>query len=435
MKKRCGGRGKFNNGGMSLVEVIVAIVVLSVAVIPVLYTFVYSTRQNIYAKERQRAVAVAQTIMENFKSGSVAEIDEQLVNGTFPVGTGAGMTYTVAGSLPNRDYTIEGITYESAAYKATITLRSHGGGLAEHVLTEFTDMNPYSDAVYQSDLVDVDPVADEKIFDAVLREWNGKESTPEEPGTRDITEVEAQKEKVRITNHKIEIIAKKAADDSDEVYVKDFYTYELYNFTYINPVTGVESPLVLSGTEEGDERLIYSNAGTRAQGVALENIYLYYYPGYKSSWSDRNPNMQEQIAVVNETGVPINFYAIKQKRTGPGWDSPSVNLSNGESEYEVEVWLIDNIIMHDNFRVNLFSGASGEDGTSVLLKYGNDSIRPGGGLQIWGTVPSFRTPGLLKPLASPAPTQLMYQIEVVVEGVNGAFAGKELVHLEGTTID
>lgn len=435
MKKRHIGSRKFNNGGMSLIEVIVAIVVLSIAVIPIMYTFVYSIKHNAQARERQRAIAAAQTIMENFKANSVVDIDAQFSSGSFPVGTGTGTTYTATGDLP-RTYTISGIEYESAQYNATITLNEHGGDSA-HSLTKFTDMNPYTDAVYQSDL-GIDALADSKMLDEVLILWNAMESTPETPVAHDVTEIDERK--VEITEHTYKIEAVKAADGSDEVYITDIYKYILNDFKYIDPSSGVEASLNKDdfAPVESNRRLIYTNKDTRSEGAALKYIYLYFYPGYQSSWNNRNPNMKEYIAVENSTGTQLNFYAIKQK-------NPVLSdtyLNSGEMSYEVDVTLGDKIIMHDNLRINLFSGASGENGASVMLKYGNDSISPLNGLHC--VTGSSRTSGLLEspaPTATPdpvftaTPARLIYDIEIVVEGASGGSAGKELARLKGTIIE
>lgn len=50
---------KLNNAGMSLVEVIVAIAILSIVILPVLHTFVSSAMYNARARSRQQTTAAA----------------------------------------------------------------------------------------------------------------------------------------------------------------------------------------------------------------------------------------------------------------------------------------------------------------------------------------------------------------------------------------
>lgn len=412
-------------------EVVVAIAILSIAIIPIMFTFMHSVRNNAEASQRQRAISAAQTLMENFKAVPVATIDAQFANGTFQVGTGTGTTYAAAGTLPDRVYTITGIEYMGSAYDATVTLSAYGGSSAEHVLTEFTDMNPYADAVFQSEPSTIDIVADSAMKNAVLTLWNEKESTPVAPVTHDVTEIDERK--IEITKHTFHIEAVIAADGSDEVYLTDIYEYKLSNFYYTDPATGVATLLEkVFDPVSSDRRCIYTNKDTRSQGVSLKNIYLYFYPGYRESWNSRNPWMIEEIAVNNSTGRPLDFFAIKQKNPLLG----DIVLKTHEQTYMVNVTLGDNIIMHDNLRVNLWSGESGEDGSNVLLPNGNDSI-----FSMSQGMNSYRTAGLLaqldptEPTASPVPTRLMYQIEVVVQGTSGLSDGKELAHLQGTIIE
>lgn len=413
-------------------EVVVAIAILSIAIIPIMFTFVHSVRYNAEASQRQRAISAAQTLMENFKAVPVATIDAQFANGTFQVGTGTGTTYAAAGTLPDRVYTITGIEYMGSAYDATVTLSAYGGSSAEHVLTEYTDMNPYADAVFQSEPSTIDLVADSAMKNAVLTLWNEKESTPTAPVTHDVAEIDERK--IEITKHTFHIEAVIAADGSDEVYLTDIYEYKLSNFYYTDPATGVATLLEkVFDPVSSDRRCIYTNRDTRLESSAsLKNIYLYFYPGYRESWNSRNPWMIEEIVVDNSTGRSLDFFAIKQKNPLLG----DTILKTHEQTYMVNVTLGDNIIMHDNLRVNLWSGESGEDGSNVLLPNGNDSI-----FSMSKGTDSYRTAGLLtqidpaEPAASPEPTRLMYKIKVVVEGTSGLSDGKELAHLQGTIIE
>ncbi len=68
------GKNTVNNLGFSLVEVIVSIVILALIAVPLLNYFVSSARYNARARNEQRAVALAQSIMEQCKDHSIEEI-------------------------------------------------------------------------------------------------------------------------------------------------------------------------------------------------------------------------------------------------------------------------------------------------------------------------------------------------------------------------
>ena len=72
---------KLNNKGVTLVELIVAIAILSVAIIPLMYAFVNVARFSGRGREVQQATSIAHTVMENCKAYSVADITKQMQPG------------------------------------------------------------------------------------------------------------------------------------------------------------------------------------------------------------------------------------------------------------------------------------------------------------------------------------------------------------------
>lgn len=69
---------KKNNKGLSLIELIVAIAILAVVVLPLLTAFVVSLKTNAKAKEKLRATEIAHNMMEGMEALSVKEIMIQL---------------------------------------------------------------------------------------------------------------------------------------------------------------------------------------------------------------------------------------------------------------------------------------------------------------------------------------------------------------------
>lgn len=141
---------KLNNAGMSLVEVIVAIAILSIVILPVLHTFVSSAMYNARARSRQQTTAAAQTVLENFKAYSVKEICKQfvhvegknfIVNGTTTTAVVDPATNSILPApaptsdpapIPGElDFRIYGMTYQNEHYDVQVSLRGHnspGGG-------------------------------------------------------------------------------------------------------------------------------------------------------------------------------------------------------------------------------------------------------------------------------------------------------------------
>ena len=78
---------KASNAGFSLVELLIAVVILAIIVIPLLRMFVTSTRINVKSRQMLRATTVAQDIMEGLKAYTLEEVKTQF---TPPEGTSAG---------------------------------------------------------------------------------------------------------------------------------------------------------------------------------------------------------------------------------------------------------------------------------------------------------------------------------------------------------
>lgn len=70
-------RSKAANAGFSLVELLIAVTILAIIVIPLLHMFVTSTRINVKSRQTLRATTVAQDIMEGLKAYNLEEVRTQ----------------------------------------------------------------------------------------------------------------------------------------------------------------------------------------------------------------------------------------------------------------------------------------------------------------------------------------------------------------------
>ncbi len=70
-------RGKAADAGFSLVELLIAVTILAIIVIPLLHLFVTSTRINVKSRQTLRATTVAQDIMEGLKAYTLEEVRTQ----------------------------------------------------------------------------------------------------------------------------------------------------------------------------------------------------------------------------------------------------------------------------------------------------------------------------------------------------------------------
>ena len=66
-----------DNRGMTLVELLIAIVILAIITVPLLHAFVSSARVNLDSRKRSRLTTVAQDVMEGLRADSLAELAEE----------------------------------------------------------------------------------------------------------------------------------------------------------------------------------------------------------------------------------------------------------------------------------------------------------------------------------------------------------------------
>ena len=84
--KKPQSKRKLNNEGMSLVEVIISITILSVVVVPVMHALTSAAYYNLRARNRQNVTFVAESLMETFKGYDIFDSENQLKSTTTPEG-------------------------------------------------------------------------------------------------------------------------------------------------------------------------------------------------------------------------------------------------------------------------------------------------------------------------------------------------------------
>ncbi len=107
IKNRC--RGKLNNAGFSLIELIIVVSILAIAAVPLMKSMSMSTKVNAKAQSIQNATSLGERVMEEVKSSDIAQIVKD--HGGFDESTQA-CTYT---------YPIPSAT-QGEAFEAKVTI-------------------------------------------------------------------------------------------------------------------------------------------------------------------------------------------------------------------------------------------------------------------------------------------------------------------------
>lgn len=327
LAKKLFEREKLNNEGMTLIEVLVSVIILSLVGGALLRSFVTSANLNKDAEAKQQTMVLAQSLMESFKSYDMDTMDVQfsstIANGDFriyDISVSGSKSKTTDGS-GNAVYILDDIEFEGQKYDAHATVVESTTLTAP--LLEITDSNAYKDAIFKG----IEGKERDLISTAIENELVYNQSAkPLDPGNSYALDgaVTVNKRTTTITIGVNTVFVNSRVE----------FTVNGLGYTQIDYATGIETPETYSGSMAIDisyETVYgqkYDNTATTAD---LERIYLYYYPMYDVD--DFFYCDEDVINVENNSGDIRDVYLIKQKSTILG----SADLSNGETWYNLKV--------------------------------------------------------------------------------------------------
>ena len=363
---------KLNNAGMSLVEIIVAMCILTIVTVSVLSIFLYSIRLNARSRTRQQSTAAAQTVMENFKAYPVRELCEQFdgihetvggvdtvkafsVNGTGVttqivrlVGSAVPGASSAPVVLPSNDSAaidallasgddinlqVYNMEYQNEYYDVEVQLRRHGGShVADMQTLIYENRTEDNSAAYIGDR-GMDAMALDGIADKVAEKWTDEEqalplvgATPAPARSGD----EVDLSKIHIT--KRELTATIKQDGGDYVVLMECkYWYKVDSFTYVDAsgasqtfsaMTETEYPYMMDRVDPNNlqpQKEIFRKPVAAGNPI---NLMLYYYPAYHDVENARVAVSvaKDSIVIKNELPVPlggerpeIKCYLYKQR--------------------------------------------------------------------------------------------------------------------------
>lgn len=352
---RDGNRKKLNKKGMTLVEVLVAMTILTIVVTPTLRMFASSLSTNLRSRRSQRAITIGESVMETFKAYTMENLCKQFLNGEYKFAAGASAgTTTVTATFPggagpesplrvNKTlkegaseylFTMTGASMDSNQYDIDIKVKP----VSSPTVLNFESYNAYTDAFIKIDesTIDIGSAAALNIDTDIMEFFRTKAKEKffaSHASTNyfvDSVELKNVKRYIHIT------ISDEASSGVQKVFESIIYTCDSASVEYhysvpdaINPhalSTGTgTAPITLdissttegmyivkfydaSGTEYSDWP-IYDNSGSIAgqklnnRKLKLNNVYLYYFPMYASVYG----NGAEDIITVTSTLSSDNY--------------------------------------------------------------------------------------------------------------------------------
>ncbi len=381
-------RRKLNNKGLSLVEVIIAVVVLAAVVAPTMRLFASAAGNNARSKEQQRAIAVAESAMESFKAYDMEQLCLQFGQGSggtpfkgvsYDGSTAYSVTATDSAgsnvasildsenhlnkSASNFKFLINNAVEDGKRYDVEILVSKSD----EKAVMEMDAINAYTDAVIQMRENDTNSVS--TLIAAQAEVDLATISSPSDMvdgGSLSISAVS-----IDTIERNIKLTASVDASGKTKIVQEIDYDFSLtYSYQYntktagVKTVTGMTYSNTLAHefdeTTHATELVVFDNTST---GGKLKNINLYYYPMYKQV-VDATTSAKDVIT-IDCSGIPtsatdpINANIIKQMATIPS----SANLEIYESTYHVDVNNSGNLVLNNNLDKNLAPGASSSGST------------------------------------------------------------------------
>lgn len=336
-------RCKLNkDAGFSLLELLIAVVILAIIVIPLLNLFLSSNRLNIRSRQTLRATTVAQDIMEGLKAYDIVELKAQFNNPT-------------DGFYVIDDKLIKGIVREETSREVDEVTGDPCEGLYYFSLSRVSmqgsefdalirvDAREYAEPGVHGNAYDGDPlvlnkaIADARSIDkkngtfvetGEIRKAVLKSVWPEDPNTNDVKDAliadgitEEMFKDICFKNQDtlftgisrtIEIDLKDSSERDEEGNpMVDMSVTNRYEFVYHDKVFQTTG---YAGSSAGEVR--NRPCGIVSGGKA--NVNIFYYPLYGGNRSE------DKILVKNDTAAELNLLIAKQVYTSDDPADPEI---------------------------------------------------------------------------------------------------------------
>lgn len=486
MKTAAESRKLNKDAGFSLLELLIAVIILAIIVIPLLNLFLSSNRLNIKSRQTLRATTAAQDIMEGLKAYDINEIKEQFdkpADGFYVIDSrlikGGVAEETALEVDPSGNpapglyvFSMKELNMQGSKFDAKIVVDGRGymTGTTTHdnafnaaALADarsidkkngtFVEAEKYRQAALKSVFKDANMESAIKAALLALGVPAGNIDN-EYLNTQDAVHFKNLKTFFHKASRTITIdLTTSSEKDKDGNYMVDMAVTQVYDFTY-KDVNGADVEVHTSGDMGSGVMVSALPCGqiTRMKDAATGdekiNVNLFYYPlyGYGAG--------SDHIVVNNASGADLNLLIAKQRHeTADPSDPTKVDLSDpeyfsdsqlmtAEQTYQVEIEVNDTygfdpdqFVLKTNLGLNLV-GEKYMGGASIELpsQFSPATIagRPLNQLNIF-TLDGVRSP-LGKAGTPGEATELIYDVEVSIYEEGGFNDdSKRMVVIGGST--
>ncbi len=300
-------RVKPDNRGFTLLEVLIAAIILAIVAIPIMHAFVTTANTSAKAKVKMNATNAAENIMEDIKGMSIDDISERYA-GIKPAVPNARGQYYIDGLGSAAD--------ETVAYEYTVTSRNDSfsedlNALLDNGYTATINIDPsYYPNINSVNLTSFDTVngsnsailsLTSQMEEAVYNEFVDRNKKMEV----DYVKADAYeyfkdnlKREIRVEINKNGKAHDKDGVEVDRIVVTASISYYI-DADQVVPV-GLESKKAYS-------KKIFDNAST---GNNLQSIFIFYPPRYSNASDDG-----DIMIIHNRDNIVTNLYVVAQDIT------------------------------------------------------------------------------------------------------------------------
>jgi prepilin-type N-terminal cleavage/methylation domain-containing protein len=403
---------KTNNKGMTLVEVIISVTILSIVIVPTLSVLTSAMAYNVKAKKRQQATITAESIMEAFKGYDIETLEKQFNDGTFRAdgitvtpeaatdgsstgeGTEDSSTATEKNYSCKKDidgkYTFEIKEYEDNDRKYKVEIVATPSSNADADLYIQYNMNSLYSGIYKGSKLDGDEVESRALEDFKNNHYEGellplalaKCTSGMQP--TDIAGGSLSKSNMNLTDSNVVIVGRKLTFDISETKKEDGesyativpqmeYQYYIEKFVFYAPTKPAnpkdplddDTYLVKSGgvlyaskeetieryPENSSETLTFtvtSSAQMQCDGIESGNLKSLYIYYYPYYESE---DKTDEIVINNNLGKEVSCYVLKQKESDTALNL--ANFLNLETNYKPMITTSGSVTVYHNLNINL----------------------------------------------------------------------------------
>ena len=351
------------NDGFSLVELLVAVVILGIIAGPLLHTFVTGTYTAAKSRRIGDATLAAQNIAETIEANDIATIvtDPQTMFGASSYSLTGGDSAAKSG-LPEYDFTLNGVTAGKSTFNAKVTMTApsgeDGGNNAQFSVINLQAISDYSnmDAVFaQPRDITTDP--DEQAYSAFA----------EEVQAADLNVTDVKRVITLTVGYFVD-----ANGNTDKSRLSAMLEYK-YRYTY--SCTEIESDGTTAHKTKlwplTDYHMVTSNLFPQGfDCTKTPSIYLMYNPWYSTvnlGSGEYNNSVGDKIEIYTKNNLTFKLFLVKEKISNLT-TAMEIQYAADIVLYQDSVSIVSNAKVYSNAKENLMEPVGNQKIVNVSFK-------------------------------------------------------------------